>query len=231
MTIRVVVVDDDFMVARVNAGYVTRMDGFEVAAVAHTGADALATIADVEPQLVLLDNYLPDMTGLDVLRELRAADSHVDVLMVTAARDAETVRRAVSGGAVHYLIKPFTYAALHERLERYAAVSHGIESLGEARQEDVDRLFGMLRGGATPARMPKGLSQQTDDLVAGALRSSDADLSASEVADSTGLARVSARRYLEWLVETGQAHRKLRYGSAGRPEHRYGWGNAAAPAN
>jgi response regulator of citrate/malate metabolism len=221
--IRVLVVDDDFMVAKVNAGYVSRVPGFEVVGTAHTGRKALDLVDSLKPDLVLLDIYLPDMSGVDVLRRIRASGSPVDVLVVTAARDVETVKATVQGGAVHYLIKPFTFAAMRERLERYAEAHRRIGAVREAGQDDVDRMFGLLRGGAKAQRLPKGLSAATCDLVASVLREAGSDLSAAEAADLAGLSRVSARRYLEWLVESGQAELQMRYGGAGRPEHRYRW--------
>jgi len=221
--IGVLVVDDDFMVARVNAGYVSRVPGFEVVGTAHTGQAALAQVESLHPDLVLLDIYLPDISGVEVLHRLRGAAQRVDVLVVTAARDADTVRSAVQSGAVHYLIKPFTFAALRERLERYAQAHRSLVAVQEAGQSDVDRVFGLLRGSATAQRLPKGLSAATCELVASVLREADCDLSASETAQRAGVSRVSARRYLEFLVESGRAELQMRYGSAGRPEHRYRW--------
>ncbi|HEY3260360.1 MAG TPA: response regulator [Pseudonocardiaceae bacterium] len=221
--IRVVVVDDDFMVGRVHAGYVARVDGFAVVGLAHSGQQALEVIESAKPDLVLLDVYLPDISGVEVLRRLRAAGSPVDVLVITAARDVQTVRAIVQGGAVHYLIKPFSFAALKDRLERYAEVHRRITAVEQAGQEDVDRIFGLLRAPAAGQRLPKGLSAATCELVASVLRSAAGDLSASEAAEQAGLSRVSTRRYLEWLVSTGQAQLQMRYGTAGRPEHRYRW--------
>ncbi|MEV4565816.1 response regulator [Nonomuraea sp. NPDC049419] len=215
--IRVLVVDDDFMVARIHSGYVRRVPGFEVVSVAHSGADALAAARELRPDLVLLDIYLPDMSGLEVLKALH----DVDVLMISAARDVPTVREAMRGGAVNYLIKPFTAAALTERLRQYAATRERLTAIGpEARQDDVDRLFGVL---PSAAPMPKGLSPATCALVADTLREAGGDLSAAEAAELTGLSRVSARRYLEHLCAVGQAELRPRYGTAGRPEHRYRW--------
>lgn len=215
--VRVLVVDDDFMVARIHSGYVSRVPGFEVVSVAHTGAGALAAAAELRPDLVLLDIYLPDMSGLEVLKAL----DDVDVLMISAARDVATVREAMRGGAVNYLIKPFTAAALTERLRQYADTRRRLTAIGpQARQDDVDRLFG-APGAAAP--MPKGLSSATCALVADALREAGRDLSATETADLTGLSRVSARRYLEHLCASGRAELHPRYGTAGRPEHRYRW--------
>jgi len=221
--IGVLVVDDDFMVGRVHAGYVARVPGFEVAGMAHTGKAALELVESAKPDLVLLDIYLPDMSGVEVLRRLRAAGSPVDVLVISASRDVETVRATVQGGAVHYLIKPFSFGALRERLERYAEAHRRIATVDEARQEDVDRMLSLLHGGVAGKRLPKGLAAATCDLVASVLREAGGDLSASEAAEQAGLSRVSTRRYLEWLVATGQAELQMRYGAAGRPEHRYRW--------
>ncbi|MDH2429258.1 response regulator [Sphaerisporangium sp. TRM90804] len=218
--IRVLVVDDDFMVARVHTGYVTNTPGFQVTGTAHTGEAALAAVAAHRPDLVLLDIYLPDMSGLEVLGRLRGSAAPVDVLVITAARDLTTVRTAMRGGAVHYLIKPFTPAALTERLERYSESRRRLAALGStADQREVDRLF----GGARVPVLPKGLSAATCALVAEALRTAGSDLSAAEAAELTGLSRVSARRYLEYLCESRRAALQPRYGTTGRPEHRYLW--------
>ncbi|MFI6450122.1 response regulator [Streptosporangium amethystogenes] len=220
--IRVLVVDDDFMVARIHGGYVARLSGFTVADVVHTGSAAIESVTTHRPDLVLLDIYLPDMSGLDVLTTLRGASHPVDILVITAARDMATVRAAMRGGAVNYLIKPFTARALGDRLGQYAETHRRLAALGnEARQDEVDQLFGTVKGVSPP--LPKGLSTTTCTLVAAALRKSDTDMSAAEAAVITGLSRVSARRYLEHLCATGQAELRPKYGTAGRPEHRYRW--------
>jgi two-component system CitB family response regulator len=225
--ISVLVVDDDFMVARVHRGFVERVPGFRVVGEAHTGAGALDAATRLRPDLVLLDIYLPDMTGLDVLQALRARENqHVDVIAVTAAREVDTIHAAMLGGVAQYLVKPFGFAALRERLEQYAAARLTLERMAEPGQDDVDRVFRLMRGTSTAAvsaPLPKGLSQQTCELVTQVLQEADGDLSAREAAQRAGLSRVSARRYLEHLVETGLARRQLRYGAAGRPEHGYLW--------
>ncbi|MEU7002033.1 response regulator [Nonomuraea sp. NPDC046570] len=218
MTIKVLVVDDDFMVARIHSGYVARVPGFQVVASAHNARTALSAVSEHRPDLVLLDIYLPDMSGLEVLKAL----TDVDVIMVSAARDLPTVKEAMRGGAVNYLIKPFTAGALAERLEQYAGTHRHLTAIGpEVRQDEVDRLFGVAKAASTP--LPKGLSPATCALVADALRDTGGDLSATEAAALTGLSRVSARRYLEYLCAVGRAELRPKYGTAGRPEHRYRW--------
>lgn len=226
---KVLVVDDDFMVAKLHSRYVSAMDGFTVVGVAHSGAEALRAARRLRPDLVLLDIYLPDMDGINVLRELRAAeernaDTHsADALFITAARDAGVVRAALRAGALHYLIKPFHRSALQEQLQHVASLRNRLNALDEARQEarqeDVDRIFGTRPPGSR--ELPKGLAGHTADLVERVLRDHPAGLSASECAEAGALSRVSARRYLEYFAETGRAEVSLRYGGTGRPERRY----------
>ena len=222
--IGVLIVDDDFMVAKVHAGFVSALDGFEVLGTASSGASALAEVERLRPDLVLLDVYLPDMTGLEVLRRLRAQGSSVDVLVISAARDAESIRSALHGGVLHYLVKPFDRRTFEARLRDYAALRGELAELGDAGQPDVDRLFGMSRGAprAATAATPKGIAPETLELVRRTLEEAGPDgLSASECSERTGLARVSARRYLEQLVAQQEAEVRQRYGTAGRPERRF----------
>ncbi|MCX5143415.1 MULTISPECIES: response regulator [unclassified Streptomyces] len=220
--IEVLVVDDDVRVARINAAYVSKVPGFRVAAQAHCAADALLAVENGPVDLILLDHYMPDRSGLAVVRELRGLGHRTDVIMVTAARDVATVQEAMRQGALQYLVKPFTYAGLRTKLEAYAALRHTLEGGGEAEQGDVDRLFGALWTAGEPD-LPKGHSATTAELVRTALRGSDGPLSAQEVAESAGMSRQTAQRYLKLLERSGRVRLTLRYGETGRPEHRYAW--------
>ncbi|WP_327359096.1 response regulator [Streptomyces sp. NBC_01304] len=220
--IQVLVVDDDVRVAGVNAAYVAKVAGFRVAAQAHTAAEALARIEDTPVDLVLLDHYLPDETGLSLVRRLRELGHQTDVIMVTAARDVATVQAAMRQGALQYLVKPFTFAGLRAKLEAYAALRRTLDGGGEAEQAEVDRIFGALSATPSP-ELPKGHSPGTAELVRRAMMAAEAPLSAQEVADHTGLSRQTAQRYLKLLERTGRVRLTLKYGDTGRPEHRYEW--------
>ena len=219
--IRVLIIDDDFMVAKVHAGFIQRTPGFAVVGAAHSGAEALAKTRDLSPDLVLLDIHLPDANGLDLMLQLREIAPELDVLVISAAREVETVRRALRGGIVHYLIKPFSQADLQERLEHYRSAYQSLDSSKDvAEQSDVNRVFGVERQESTLRPLPKGCSPETLKMVESVLRSAETDLSAAEVADLTGTSRVSARRYLEYLHDEARVEVRLKYG-AGRPERRY----------
>lgn len=228
--IRVLVVDDDFMVARVNRGFFDAVPGFRVVEVALTGEAALQAVRHHEPNLVLLDIHLPDINGLQLLPMLRQAHPELDAVVITAAREAETVRHALRSGIVHYLLKPFSAADLQESLRHYEQSYLSLREDDQTHQHEVNRVF---RPGAptVAARLPKNLSPETADLVAQALRDAGADLSASECADLIGLARVSVRRYLEHFVTLGRVSVRLRYGGVGRPERRYAWGSPGSPGS
>ena len=222
--IRVLVVDDDFMVAKIHTGFVERTPGFRVVGVAHSAAEAMEAVTSLQPDLVLLDVYLPDGLGLDLLQQMRDVNPELDVIVISAAREADTVRRALRGGIVHYLIKPFSYDDLRQRLVHYQEAYGQLDSPhAEAEQADVDRVFALGPTSPAAGKLPKGFSAETLRLVEEALRSADGDLSAAETGELVGIARVSARRYLEHLVTLGRAEVRLKYGEIGRPERRYGW--------
>ncbi|MEW5992293.1 MAG: response regulator [Chloroflexota bacterium] len=216
--IRTLVVDDDFRVADIHRAYVEQVPGFQVVAVARTGTEAIDLAGRLRPDLVLLDIYLPDISGLDVLRRFRADRLAVDAMVITAAKDLPTLRAAVRGGSIHYLIKPFTFAVLRERLESYAAITSRLGGVAEASQADADAFHG---AGLGHEELPKGLSSATRDVVLDVLRDRTAPVPASEVARLAGLSRVTARRYLDHLARVGLVELTLQYGSPGRPEHRY----------
>jgi response regulator of citrate/malate metabolism len=216
--IRTLVVEDDLVAAEAHRTYVERVPGFSVVGVVHSGAEVLRVLKQKPVDLLLLDLYLPDAHGLDVCRAIRAEGHTADVIAVTSARDLGVVRAAVSVGVVQYLLKPFTFTSMRDKLERYAKFRADAEGSGEAAgQDEVDNLLATLRS-AESAALPKGMSRPTLDAVVAALRAAADGLSAGVASDDIGVSRVTARRYLEYLAENGLAERRLQYGQIGRPE-------------
>jgi len=218
--IRVLVVEDEPIAARAHKAYVERVAGFEVVAVANSRMEAERALAKGGVDLVLLDLHLPDGHGLDLFRRIRAAGSTVDVMVVSSARDAEVVRSAVAQGAVQYVIKPFAFAALRDRLLAYKEFAEQVGADVDVDQAAVDRALGMLRAPSSGS-LPKGMTSQTLAIVIGALRELG-EASSSQIADAVGVSRITPRSYLEHLADTNVAERNLRYGQVGRPETRYG---------
>jgi response regulator of citrate/malate metabolism len=220
--IRTLIVEDDFRVARLHAEIAGRVPELAVVAVTHTASAALDAAAKHRPELVFLDLYLPDASGLKVLARLRALAEPPDVIVLSAAQDMASVRSAMRQGALHFLIKPFGLDKLQERLERYVALYTRRSVEREIDQAEIDRLYGAMRQGREPTiRLPKGHSPATAELVVQALADARSPLSASEVAERVGISRATAQRYLSAMADAGRVRLKLRYGATGRPEHRY----------
>ena len=218
--IRVLVVDDQPMVAAVHREMVDKVDGFEVVAVAYSGQPAVFRAERGGIDLVLLDLTMPGMDGMEVCRRLHTLPDPPDVIAVTAIRDMATVRSAVKLGVVLYVVKPFTHAILRERLLQYASFRRAWQATSVVDQRDIDDALGALRVPA-PAPVPKSMSPESLDAVLAALTDAPEGLTAVEVSERTGMARVTARRYLEHLLATDACDREPVYGRAGRPLLRY----------
>lgn len=219
--IRVLVVDDDYHVAHAHALSVATIDGMSVVGEAHSGTAALELIASTTPDLLLLDMYLPDFSGLELVRRIPATSDQIpDFLLLTAARDIESVRTAMQLGAFYYLVKPFTFAALREQLHAYSAWVERLAQTLDADQEHVDALYS-LRGaqprGVTTARTLEPTMAKVLHIVTSAA----APVSAAEVAATLGASRPTAQRCLAELAKNRLIGLDLAYGTTGRPQHRY----------
>lgn len=218
----VLVVDDDFRVASVHVGFVDAVPGFRVVGQAHTAAEAVELAGSLRPDLVLVDIYLPDGDGLQVVRQLLADPAPPAVIVISAANDIPTVRMAVQLGALHYLVKPFGFAELADRLTALRKAQEDLAAFpSEATQRDIDRVFDLLRpspGGQTEAlrRLAPTLQAVYDAVAAGSGSSS-----ASDIAAAIGVSRATAQRALTQLEQSDVLKLELRYGATGRPEHRY----------
>lgn len=207
----VLVVEDDFRVANMHAGIIEALPGFTVAEIANT----LAAARRAEPvDLALVDVYLPDGSGIDLIRELRS-----DSIILSAATETDTIRAAMAAGALSYLVKPFAPTELAARLAGYARYRR-ILSGSPLGQADVDAALDALRP-RIAAQVSPAAPSPTKDLVLQALAAADGPMSAAEVAAAIGVSRATAQRYLAGLATTDDVKVGLRYGTTGRPEQEF----------
>lgn len=209
----VLVVDDDFHVADLHRRQVDQVPGFRALDPVGTLAAARSVVSASVVDLVLVDVYLPDGSGLDLLRSV-----DIDAFVLTAASDSTTVRRAMRHGALAYLLKPFPAGVLAERLRAYARSRNVLDERTTLDQEAVERAFRILHAGDSGSGSPSRAA--TAALVLEQL-SPGVERSAAEVAAAIGVSRATAQRYLAQLTADGTVGMQLRYGAAGRPEHRY----------
>lgn len=230
---RVLLIEDDPMVQEVNRQFVEQVDGFHVVGMAANGAEGLKLIEQLKPDLVFLDIFMPSLDGIATLQSIRSKTLPVDVIVVTAAKDAETVRTMMRNGAFDYIIKPFKIERVRQTLERYLARHMALRPGMSVTQDQLD---GLLISGETANEagmkgtaadympsddLPKGLNAATLKQVLNVMKLQGGRLSAEETAAGVGISRVTARRYLEFLEKRGIVRLEVHYGAVGRPVNRY----------
>lgn len=231
----ILVVEDDFRIADIHRAFIEQSDGFYVVGMARNGSEAKALMAQhaASIQLILLDAYLPDVEGLELLWAIRRDYVHVDIVMVTAAREVETISEALRGGVFDYLIKPIEAARMTQMLTRFRREREALANRAEMNQDELDHVLARLQPGE-PARaksqtqsqarfqaLPKGIDRLTLRRVIDALAAAPDSFTAMQMAHTMGASRSTARRYLEFLVAEQAVSAELGYGDVGRPERRY----------
>lgn len=222
--IKTVIVEDDLMVASINSQFAKRNPNIQIVATFHNGKDALDYLKKSDADLVLLDLYMPDCTGLELLSELRNIGSEIDVIMITAANDAEHINEALQLGIVDYLIKPFQYERFAQALDKYLVRKKAIESGVSFTQEEIDRLVNASTPSASTkkAELQKGVQQKTLDKIRFCLSAHPGNyLPCEQIASETGLSRVTIRRYMNFLIEENEVTSMIDYSTGGRPSILY----------
>lgn len=209
--LRVLILDDDFRVGRLHQEIVQGHPGLMAMEPVRSIAEARDSIRRARPDLLLADVFLPDGDGIGLVR-----DAGIDAILISAADDAATVRRALRSGAVGYLVKPFERRALTGLLDRYVRYRNLLAGDRALRQDDVDRALSILHGAGEPVSLSRSATEQ---LVLAAL--GDGEASAAEVGERVGISRATAQRHLAALAARTVVEVRLRYGATGRPEHRY----------
>jgi two-component system response regulator DctR len=226
--IRVVLIEDDLMVQEVNKQFVERVPGFKIVGIASNGLEGLEKLRELGPDLVLLDIFMPGQSGMDTLKQIRKEQLAVDVIVITAANDIQTIQTMLQNGAVDYIMKPFKFNRVRQALEHYRSLKSKLEQEGTITQSELDRLLHMKSEALNEPQeleneheLPKGLQELTMKQVLSFLVNQSSSLSAEEVAEGVGLARVTARRYLDYLEKKKQVKIDMQYGTVGRPINRY----------
>lgn len=227
-TFRVILVEDDPMVREVNRQFIERVPGFELVAMAKNGKDGLDLIETLQPDLVFMDIYMPELDGLNTLREIRLNNFNVDVIVVTAANDMPTIQRILHLGAFDYIMKPFTFERMEQTLLNYKQFKLRTLSSEDLTQKELDILMQKQVGNTSEKKLiheqlelPKGLNKATLDKVLQFIEEKSDGVSAEEVAQAIGVARVTARRYLDFMEKQKMIEMESVYGNVGRPVNKY----------
>ncbi|MDM5296985.1 response regulator [Bacillus pumilus] len=219
--IKVLLIEDDPMVQQVNKEFMMSVPGFQVVAVAGNGEQGIQLIKEIRPDLVVLDVYMPKKDGVKTLQEIRKQKIQVDVIVISAAKDKETIGVMLQNGARDYIIKPFKFERMKESLESYKAFKSKICTEAEFSQEMLDDIIRKPAVKQQETGLPKGLNVHTMTEIKTYMSLQEGAQSAEEVANALGIARVTARRYLDFLVKEGELKLDMQYGGIGRPVNKY----------
>lgn len=221
--ISVLLIEDDPMVQEVNKQFIQKVDGFTVIGIAGNGKEGIKLVRELKPKLVIIDIYMPNQDGLETLKQIRSEGHSIDVIAITAARDMETVCRVLQNGAFDYIMKPFKFERLQQSLKNYFLYHNQLKEKEKLTQKDVDTMLlnNKFKNNSDDLDLPKGLNQVTLDKIIRFLQNQKEPISAEEVAEGIGIARVTARRYLDYLAKIQKVSIDVQYGSIGRPVNRY----------
>jgi len=230
-TIKVLLVEDDPMVRQVNSQFIEKVQGFQVIATAKNGIEGFSKIKEVKPDLVLMDIFMPEQDGLLTLRKIRSENITVDVITVTAANDMQTIQQILHLGVFDYIMKPFTFERMQQTLLNYYDFKMKTLNSDDLTQEELDEMMHNYRNSETiesaqseqklPTELPKGFNRNTLHKVLKYISDSEEGASADDVAAGIGVARVTARRYLDFLEKHDLIKVDVHYGGVGRPINQY----------
>ena len=220
--IRVIVVEDDPLVAQLNAAYLSRLDGFQVTGVFTNSLDALASLRENPVELAIVDVYMPVCTGVELLRRVRSEQLPTAIIMVTAATEMPVVEEALRLGIEDYIIKPFSYDRLKDSVLRFRDRASLVRNTDRASQDMVDRLLGNQPARQPEKGLPKGLNAKTLESIREVLcREPEGDHTCESISAASGLSRVTVRHYLNYFIETGFLTSSIDYETGGRPRVLY----------
>jgi two-component system response regulator CitB len=222
-TISVFLVEDNHDMAFFIESFIRKHPEFLLLGSADTLADAQIAIAAQRPDLVMLDNYLPDGTGIDMMKHLRATQPEVDVIFITAANDIETIKAAIRHGASDYLVKPFILERLEEALKNYLMFNRKVAQKSHLQQDEIDRVIRQSIPHHVPAGFtyPKGIDELTLNQVRAAFSGEHTQHTADSLSDMIGISKSTARRYLEYCKNIKLLEAHIQHGTVGRPQRFY----------
>jgi response regulator of citrate/malate metabolism len=225
--IQVMIIEDDETTIKIYEKFTHKIEGFQVVATTSTGKQALELMNVFTPDLILLDVFLPDMKGTDLLWEIRKHQRGVDVILITAANDVDTFSDAIRGGAFGYLMKPIMIDKFIETLEKYKETRLALLKMTTVEQDHVNNFFRLnsreeQAADANKAEsLPKGIDKHTLKKVRQSMKETEDSMNAEELANILGASHSTVRRYLEYLVANEEMEVEVLYGTIGRPERRY----------
>lgn len=220
--LEVVIVEDEPHLAQLHREYIEQNFHLRVVGIAGSLEQARELISRHHPRLVLLDNYLPDGQGVELIDSPLLKQFGCAVIFITAASDMQTCSHAMRSGAFDYLIKPVFSHRLRASLERFMLLEHTLRQVKVVDQRALDKLFNLPAGDASAAPSTKGIEPATLARVKRLFSERpEFSWSVEQIVEEAGISKTTGRRYLEYCVEIGFITIEIQYGNIGHPRRLY----------
>lgn len=214
---KVLIVEDDFRVAEINKSITEDVEGFKVVKVSYTASDALSYIDSNLPDLIIVDIYLPDYSGIELIKKIRANEYPVDIILITAANDAGTIENSMRYGVFDYIMKPFAFSRFKEALENFKTYHSSLSNSSEYDQERINEFLSHNTMTADRDLLPKGITSFTLEIVESSVKRISSDFTMDDILEEMSLSKITVRRYLEFLIESGKLKKSYKHKKIGRP--------------
>jgi two-component system response regulator CitB len=223
-SIDVLIVEDEVCIAELHAQFLRQTMRFRPVGIASNLNMAKTMIRLNKPRLIILDNFLPDGLGIDLLRSIVAekSENKPDVIFITASSEMDTVREAMHCGCFDYILKPVSYDRLKDTLNRYLKYNSAINAFDNISQRHVDDLFNIQAREKSTNNLPKGIGELTLDKIKDVFNEhTGVKFTAERLGEAVGISKTTARRYLEYCSANGFLNAENEHGRVGRPERVY----------
>ena len=219
----VLIIEDESELARLHAELIQKHPRMRLTGMAASLSQARQMLNSQPPQLILLDNYLPDGKGVTLMTDPILAEANCSVIFITAASDMETCSQAIRNGAFDYILKPVSWKRLSQSLERFVQFYDQQREWKIVDQQNVDSLYQLqAKNYRADSGGSKGIEEKTLALVQNLFSGREKhSFSVDEVVNDAGLSKTTARRYLEHCVEIGYLEVEMLYGKIGHPRRMY----------
>jgi CitB family two-component system response regulator CitT len=220
--INVLIVEDDFRIANFHEELLKKMRGIQVVGKALNASEAMELLVEHQVELILLDMYMPDKLGIEVMDEVRRLYPQIEFIVITAATEKELLENSLRSGVFGYLIKPVKVDKFTEVIEKFKHRKQLLDSRKDVDQEFIDQLLhSSTREEQKDEPLPKGINLVTLNKVIRLMGKFENGVTVEEMGEEMGASRTTARRYLEYLVSIEKLKATIEYGIVGRPERKY----------
>ncbi len=215
---KVLIVEDDPMVASINAAFLEKYTELEVVGIVKTENEIFNILKNNHIDLIFCDVFLEKYNGIEILKKVRNMGFLTDFIFVTALNESNKIKEALAFGAIDFLIKPYSENRVDSAINKFLK-KNKLLIKNTLVQEEYDNYT--LSYYKQP-ELPKGINEKTLIKIESFLNENHKKWwSSSMLSANLNISNVTMNKYLKYLVTINKLVVHTTYGEIGRPEHFY----------